>query len=84
MAIKYSPTETALLELLPSNGDRISIKDLAEKFYKKKKQAMPYHGRIHIANSLRSLSEKAKRNREKFKIKRTQKIGPHSIEVWIE
>ena len=84
MAMKYSPTESALLEILPSNGDRITVKELAEKYYKKKKRAMPFHGRIFIANSVRSLSEKVKRNREKFRVKRTPKIGPHGIEVWIE
>lgn len=84
MAIKYSPTEAALLKLLPANGDRITTKELAEKFYKKQKRDMPFHGRVYIANAMRSLAMKASKNREKFKLKRTPKAGPHEIHFWIE
>ena len=82
MAIKYSPTEVALLGLLPANGDRITVRELAEKFYKKRKRDMPFHGEIYIANSMRSLAVKASKNREKFKLKRTVKSRP--IHFWIE
>ena len=82
MSVKYSPTEARLLKLLPHNGQRITTKQLTAKFYRNRD--MPVHGQIYIANSLRMLANKIAQNREKFKLKRTPKIGPHDVEFWIE
>jgi hypothetical protein len=82
--IKYSPTEAALLELLPANGDHITMKELTEKHYQKQKKPVPWNGQIAVANSVRNLAAKAMRNRERFRVRRSKKIGPHGIEAWIE
>lgn len=82
MAMKYSPTESALLKLLPANGDRITVKALAEKYYRNK--TMPFHGQIYIANAMRNLLIKTGKNREKFRLKRTPKAGPNEVHYWRE
>ncbi len=89
MAIKYSPAETVLLTLLPKGGERITVKELAEKYYKKQKREMPFHGTVFIANALRNLKRKMIKNREKTKLKSAHKEGPpkvgrQEVEFWRE
>lgn len=82
MAIKYSPTEAALLKLLPASGAKITVKELAEKYYRNK--TMPFHGQIYIANAMRTLIIKTSKNRENFRLKRTPKAGPNEVHYWRE
>jgi hypothetical protein len=84
VAIKYSPTEAARLKLLPVNGDRITVKALADKYYKQQTRPMPFHGQVFIANAMRALAVKSTRNREKYRVKRTPKAGPNEVHYWRE
>lgn len=81
MAIKYSLTESVLLKLLPTNGDRITVRELAEKYYRNKKRDMPFHGEIYIANAMRTLGVKMRKNKERAKLKRTD---TRPIHFWME
>ncbi len=66
----YSPAEDVLLKLLPSNGSTIGSAKLAERYYSRIKKEMPFHGRIFVNTTMRSLSAKVKANHEPFKIMR--------------
>jgi hypothetical protein len=79
MAIKYSPTEERLLELLPRDGKHITTKQLTAKFYKGR--IAPYHAQVYVGNAMRTLIDKTTKNREKFKLKRQ---GTREIQFWIE
>ena len=74
---EYSPTEEALLKLLPTGDKRITIKELAERFYQMRKakelgerhnkfakRRTPFNSRIYIDSSMRTLIKKTKANRD--------------------
>lgn len=83
MKVKYSEKERALLALLPKGGGRITSTAIAEGYYSGRRP-FPFHGRIIIIGTLRSLARKVAHNREPFRIAKGPRNGPHPIEFWIE
>lgn len=79
--MKYSDREKSILALLPKGGKRINTVELMKKKYGKN---VPFHGRIIIIGTLRSLMRKVVYNKEPFRIKKSERRGPHPIEFWIE
>lgn len=75
----YTSKEERLLKLIPRNGERISTDVLTKKFYQRD---IPANGQQMVTNCMRSLVNKVKKNREGFKIKRTDWERP--IQFWIE
>jgi len=80
--VKYSPMEEQIFQLLPTNGKAITTSELAQKFYGTAQ--LPFGGQNVVTGCLRSLAEKVKRNKEPFRIARSQRSGPIPTEVWIE
>jgi hypothetical protein len=80
--IKLSPAEQRLLDIIPTDGSRVSTKDLLPRFYDG--QDMPAYGQVVIGNHLRSLTAKVKRTRKLPRVRKSKRRGPHPIEVWIE
>jgi hypothetical protein len=79
--IKYSPRERAIFMLLPQNGKSINTHSLIDRYYKKK---APVNARMCIIGAMRSLISKVQRNREPFRIKKSDRSGPHPMEFWVE
>jgi len=80
MGIRYSPSETKLLELLkPKPQDSIA---LCERYYRPRKP--PYNGRKIIVGALTSLAEKARQNKESFRIRKSKRAGPNPMNFWVE
>ena len=92
MTYKYSPTEEALLKMLPTGDKRITVQELAERFYQLRqakklgerhqryaKRKKPFNSRIYINSSMRTLMTKTKANRD-VKIMRSN-VTPY--EYWI-
>ena len=81
--LKYSPSEKALLDILSNRKSRITSDELAKLYYAKRqrlrKKMPPYHARIIINSTLRSLMEKTKANRD-VKIQRSD-VRP--FEYWL-
>ncbi len=78
----YSSSEERIFALLPLNGKSIDTSELTRRFYRGKR--IPMNGRVIVTGTLRKLIEKARANKEPFKIVRTPRAGPRPIEVWIE
>jgi hypothetical protein len=76
----YSPTEFKLLKMIPKDGKRTTTEKLMHRFYYGR--VTPRHGRVYIANSMRSLIDQVIANKETFRIKRTPKGGQRKIEYW--
>jgi len=79
----YTPSETVLLEALPKNGSKISSADLTDEWMHATKRRIRYP-RNAVSGTMRALIKKVARNREDFRIKRTPRGGPYSIEYWVE
>ncbi len=81
---KYSPAEETLLKLLPrsanENSKRITINELAKRYYDSMGRDMPFHARIFINSSMRTLIKKTKVNRD-HRIMRSN-IRPY--QYWIK
>ncbi len=80
--IRYSTMEERLFRLLPKDGSRISTDVLVGRYYKER--SAPMNPMNVIVGAMKSLSEKATRNKEPFRIQRTELRGPHPAEWWIE
>lgn len=72
----YTPNEERLLGILRKRGgqpvDTITI--VEEHYYKRRR---PQFARESVVSALNHLADKVKNNREKFRIKKTQRSGPH-------
>jgi hypothetical protein len=80
--MSFSPSESRVIEILKkSPGTKLTTAQLADRFYKRADR--PEYARVIIAGIVRSLVKKTGRCKE-FKIKSSQRSGPHPIEVWIE
>lgn len=80
--VRYSPSEKALFEFIPKNGQPIGTDELAKAFYKGKRA--PFNSQNVVTGFLRKLEMKVKANKEAFRLRRSQRAGPHCTEVWIE
>ena len=78
--VRYSPTEERLLEILRKNKGRVfdSIQ-LHDLFYAKTDERS-WHSQQQIMSAMRSLISKTSHNKEKFRIERSERRGPHPIE----
>jgi hypothetical protein len=82
MKHEYNRTEERLLKIIPQDGQRITTDALTKKFYQLGRRDVPKNGQQMIANAMRSLADKVKKNREAFKLKRTAEQRP--TQFWIE
>jgi hypothetical protein len=80
--VRYSPSERRLFDVLPKNGEPLSSTEIIEKVYGRKKR--PYNARQVVVGTLVRLQDKLKVNHEDFRIKRSERRGPHPIEFRIE
>lgn len=81
-AVKYSPTESELLKMLPRAPGTITVSEMAQRYYKQRKKDKPLHANIFIANSLRTLERKMVKNRERPKLQRSPRAGQKEVEFW--
>jgi len=79
----YTPSEAALLKAMPGDGSKISSADLTDAWKRTTKKRIA-HPRNAVSGTMRALIKKVARNREDFRIKRTPRSGPYSIEYWVE
>ncbi len=79
--VRYSPGERKLFSLLTDKP--MSSEALSEKFYRGHKE-VPFHGRKIVIGLVTSIQKKVNANKEKFQIMKSDRKGPHPIEVWIE
>jgi len=79
----YTPSEAVLLKAIPENGSKISSAELTDEWRRAMKKRIRYP-RNAVSGTMRALIKKVARNREDFRIKRTPRGGPYSIEYWIE
>jgi hypothetical protein len=82
--IKYSAGEALMLQILRRRKQPITTVDLADLYYRQRKGAVPYHARSSVVSVVKSLADKAKRNREPFTIHQSERRGPHPIEVQLK
>ncbi len=82
--VRYSRTEQQLFKLLPQNGKRITTEELIERVYDGRKRARPLNPRQSMNSALTRLREKVLRNKEPFRIEKSELRGPHPAEWWIE
>lgn len=80
--VKYSPTETQLLRLLPKGGRHISSEELAKKLYRY--NVSPFYARNVIVGMMRTLIIKVQKNKEPFRILKTERAGPTPTQYWIQ
>lgn len=80
--LRYSPRERRFFALLPKDGKAINTKKLIERYYKD--DELPGHPHANIIDMAGSLIEKIEKNKEPFRVKRTDRRGPHPIEFWVE
>lgn len=86
MQTKLSKNEERLYRLITrsravQNGGKISTEKLAQQFYG---DGMPIHGRIYIANLLRSIKRKTPMIDGLRQIASTEQTGRGGNEVWLE
>jgi hypothetical protein len=82
LVIQYSEAETKLLELIPTNGSKITTEELATKRYAR--EEMPFNSRAIIRATLATLMRKVDLNKESFRIRKGRRRGPRPSEVWAE
>jgi hypothetical protein len=80
----YTLQEMQFFDLLPKNGERISVNDLVTARKEKGTWKTRYPSHV-ISVVMRHLVEKVKVNREPFVIKRTEgRAGPQQMYYWVE
>ena len=78
---RLSPSEKAILTLIPKTGVRVSTKVLTARHYGRHP---PFHARIVVAGVVRALVKKSKMISLGGRVRSTKRSGPHPIEVWWE
>ena len=81
-AIAYSEAEQKLLDLIPTNGRKITTEELTNKRYTE--EEMPFNGQAIVRATLAQLMRKVDANRESFRIRKGKRRGPMPSEVWAE
>lgn len=82
--VRYSKKEQTLFKLLPQDGKKVSSLRLLKGLARKANGALPFHARTSLVGAMRSLIEKSDRNREPFRVKKSDRAGPNPIEFWLE
>ena len=80
--VRYSPTEQRILALLPEDGTKLSSDEIIDLHYGKRKR--PFNARQTVIGALRTLIRKSVKNREPFRICKSERKGPHPMKFWIE
>lgn len=80
--VRYSKTERLVFEALPADGRKITTVALTDKIYGRRQR--PFNARQNVLSILNTLVRKVKANKEPFKLKRSERRGPHPIEFWVE
>lgn len=79
----YTLQETQFFDLLPKDGERISVNELVRKRLKKGKWGTKYPSHV-VSVVMRHLMDKIKANQESFVLKRTeQRAGSQEMYYWI-
>jgi hypothetical protein len=79
----YNLREQRLFKCLPKGeGNAINTKELTARFYEGVKR--PLFAQNNVGVLLRGLIAKMDYNEETWRIMRSLRQGPHSIEVWLE
>jgi hypothetical protein len=79
-----SPSEEAILRLIPRDGRRVTTKDLVRRRYRGCPDEEPSNSQVVVSGVVRSLVKKAKGNRSLPRLRSSRRMGPRPIEVWIE
>lgn len=81
--VDYSPSEIQLFNMVPKDGSKITSKRLVEIKVKKFKWDIDNPTNA-LWVTMDSLIKKIKKNRQGFRLMRSEKSGPHSQKYWIE
>lgn len=84
MTTHLSPSEEAILRLIPQDGRRITTKELVGRRYRNRPDERPANAQVVVSGVVRSLIKKAHGNRAMPRLRRSRRMGPRPIEVWIE
>jgi hypothetical protein len=80
--VSYSEAEVDILNLLSSGRDNArSTTELVELRYG---TDAPFHALSIVRTTIASLSRKADRNKESWRVVKSKRQGPHPISYWIE
>lgn len=80
---RYSPNQTRLLAILERlGGVAADSKKIVSLHYARRER--PLHAQNSVVCVLNSLIVKVRRNREQFRVKKTERRGPYPIEYWME
>jgi len=80
--IRYSEAEQRLLDLIPTNGKKITTEELAAKRYAN--EETPFNSQAIVRATLAQLMRKVDKNKESFRIRKGRRRGPRPSEVWAE
>lgn len=80
--VNYSPFERKVFALLAKKPK--STVDITDAIWGSDRRKRPTYARQSVLGALTSLSDKVKANREPFKVKKSERVGPHPIKFWVE
>lgn len=81
--VKYSKAEERLLKLIPKSPKRITSQELVKKYYAGTVE-LPFNAQKIVVGMVAGLVEKAKYNKEKFRVRKERPEGQKALEIWIE
>jgi hypothetical protein len=81
MRIEYSDSERKLLRMLRKRPQTST--ELTRKFFTDRR-LRPYHAQQIIVGLAAALIEKTHRNKEKKRVRKSERQGPHPISYWVE
>lgn len=79
-SIAYTPNEDRLLTILEIDKET-DTRTIASKLYGR---SPPRYAQNSVVSVLNNLTRKVRRNRERFRIRKSRRAGPHPIKFWIE
>jgi hypothetical protein len=79
---RYSEKEKQMFEFLSKKP--IDSATLVQAFYAKHRGNKPVNAAVALNGTMRSLMNKVEMNKEKFRIHKSDRRGPHPVEYWIE
>jgi len=82
-AVKFSSLEQRLLDLLPADGSRVDTNTLVQRYYANVAPE-PLNARTIVVGRLKGIAAKAERAGLPFRIRRSERAGPHPLQFWRE
>lgn len=80
---KYSQNQARLMKVLKEfGGNPADSKSIVELHYNGRER--PKTAQNAVVSVLNSLIPKVRRNKERFRIRKTYRRGPHPIQYWIQ